>query len=325
MTSTGAGDFLTLANAHLDGTLDEDGRAQLEHCIVSDQVAAREFARLALLHEALDRDCTAGVVGRLDARLELRSTTTRRSMLVAAGLLLAVGLGWMLVSIDRPASAADTLARIMNVLRSGDRTYVLRAIEDDRHSRRRAAPLPQWQKRPPAPIDGAILSLRDRASYVLTRIGEDGREVVSGSDGVTAWIVPPEGAVRVSNDPTRFRGALPGARFDIPFIDPHADLSVLAQSYDLIVQQPAPAAGRTTARIVATRRADARGGPKEIEIEFEADTARVRAIRLRQLPQAQGGPRAIELELLDEAPLGLDYFTHAAHHALDRAVIREDR
>lgn len=325
-------DFASLANAYLDGTIDAANRARLEERLAADPSSAREFARLSLLHDAIDRELTAGVVGRLDARRDGgadsrragRSFGLRRRILVAATLFLAMGLAWVFVSTGREASASDTLARIVEALRSGDRTYILRAIDGDGRMRRREAPPAGKTKRPPAPIEGAIVSLRNPSSFVLVRRDADGREVVSGSDGTTAWIVPAEGPVRVSSDPSRFRGALPGGRLNLPFIDPHADLSVLAQSYDLVVQKPAPAAGRLDARLIATRRADVRGGPKEIEIDFDAETALVRAIRLENLPQAQGGPRAIEFELIDDAPLGADYFSHTAHHTSDRPVVREN-
>ena len=337
-------DFASLANAYLDGNLDSKidarDRARFEERLANDPAAAREFARLSLLHDALDRELTAGVVGRLDARSDARSDTRsharsdarksagfsgiRRRVLVAAVMTLAAGLAWVLVSTPREASASDALARIVEALRSGDRTYILRAIEGDDRMRRREAPLPAKMKRPPAPIDGAIVSLRGPSSFVLVRRDEAGREVISGSDGIHAWIVPADGPVRVSRDPSRFRGALPGGRLDLPFIDPHADLSTLARSYDIVVQKPAPAAGRLDARLVATRRADVRGGPKEIEIDFDPKTSLVRAIRLENLPQAQGGPRAVEFELVDDAPLGADYFTHEAHHTFDRPVLHED-
>jgi hypothetical protein len=328
-------EFRALASAYLDGTLDEAARERLDAVVAADPAAARELARLSLLHEAIDRELTSGVVGRLDARAgrralspgPARGTAPRRRLVAAAALLVALGLAWAFVETGREASASSTLARIVEALRSGDRTYVLRAIEGDGRMRRREAPSATTERtkdrRPPAPIDGAVVSLRNPSSYVLVRRDAEGREVVSGSDGVTAWIVPVEGPVRVSGDPQRFRGALPGGRLDIPFIDPHADLSTLARNYDLIVQKPAPAAGRPDARIVATRRADARGGPKEIEIDFDAKSALVRAIRLVNLPQAQGGPRAIEFELIDDAPLSPDFFEHEYHHAKDRAVIEE--
>ncbi len=324
----GSDDFAALANAYLDGTLGAADRARFEERLTNDPAAAREFARLSLLHDAIDRELTAGVVGRLDARGDTRKSAhfsgIRRRLVVAAIMTLAAGLAWLLVSAPREASASDALARIVEVLRSGDRTYILRASEGDARMRRREAPAPAKNKRPPAPIDGAIVSLRGPSSFVLVRRDDAGREVISGSDGATAWIVPAEGPVRVSNDPLRFRGALPGGRLDLPFIDPHADLSTLARSYHIVIQKPAPAAGRLDARLIATRRADVRGGPKEIEIDFDPKTSLVRAIRLENLPQAQGGPRAVEFELVDDAPLGAEYFSHEAHHAFDRPVIHEE-
>lgn len=319
-------EFDALANAHLDGTLDEAGVARLEARLAADPEAARAFARLALLHDALDREFTAGAAARKDAeahaRLRVQPNALRRRLLAAASLFLGVGLVAIFATVGREASASETLARIVETLRSGDRTYVLRAIEGDGRMRRREAPLPAKRVQPA--IDGAVVSLRNPSSYVLIRRDAEGREVISGSDGATAWIVPAEGPVRVSADPGRFRGALPGGRLDIPFIDPHADLSALARGYDLLVQKPAPAAGRPDARLVATRRAEVRGGPKLIEMDFDPKSALVRAIRLENLPQAQGGPRSIEFELVDDAPLGDDYFRHTAHHAPDRPVIRED-
>jgi hypothetical protein len=351
VTDADRANFRALAHSYLDGTLADGDRVRFEQLIASDDDAARELARLVLLHDALDREFTSGVLAsqnaRFDAHLDAdldtdldtnlnthvdqrqngRATKRRawlqRRVFVAATLLLAVGLAWIFATTGRDASASDVLARIVEALRSGDRTYVLRAIEGDGRMRRREAAFPLQEKRPPAPIDGALVFLRNPASFVLVRRDAEGREVVSGSNGASAWIVPAEGPVRVSSDPARFRGALPGGRLDIPFIDPHADLSTLARNYDLVVQKPAPAAGRPDARIVATRRPDARGGPKEIEIDFDAKSALVRAIRLVNLPQAQGGPRAIEFELIDDAPLSDDFFQHTSHHAKDRAVLEE--
>ncbi|MEY2794779.1 MAG: hypothetical protein RIR10_495 [Planctomycetota bacterium] len=339
MTDADRANFRALAHAYLDGTLAEEDRIRFEQMLASDSDAARELAQLVLLHDALDREFTSGVLAsqnaRFDAQVDARADQRhavharkrrawlQRRVFVAATLLLAVGLAWIFATTGRDASASDVLARIVEALRTGDRTYVLRAIEGDGRMRRRDAAFPQQAIRPPAPIDGALVFLRNPASYVLVRRDAEGREVVSGSDGASAWIVPADGPVRVSSDPARFRGALPGGRLDIPFIDPHADLSTLARNYDIVVQKPAPAAGRPDARIVATRRADARGGPKEIEIDFDAKSALVRAIRLVNLPQAQGGPRAIEFELIDDAPLSDDFFQHTSHHAKDRAVIEE--
>ncbi|MFM1866919.1 MAG: hypothetical protein RL591_327, partial [Planctomycetota bacterium] len=220
MTDADRANFRSLAHAYLDGTLAEDDRVRFEQMLASDSDAARELAQLVLLHDALDRELTSGALASLhgqhdmqhdtqrDAQVDARAdqqhavhATRRRAWLqrrvfVAATLLLAVGLAWIFATTGRDASASDVLARIVEVLRTGDRTYVLRAIEGDVRMRRRDASSPQQAIRPPAPIDGALVFLRNPASYVLVRRDAEGREVVSGSDGASAWIVPAEGPVR---------------------------------------------------------------------------------------------------------------------------------
>jgi hypothetical protein len=44
---------------------------------------------------------------------------------------------------------------------------------------------------------------------------------------------------------------------------------------------------------------------------------------MENLPQGRGGPRSVEFELVDDAPLDAAYFTHRFHHGADRAVIEE--
>jgi len=164
--------------------------------------------------------------------------------------------------------------------------------------------------------------VREPNLYVLARVDEAGTETITGSDGSRAWIVPAKGPVRVSNDPKRFSGALPGSQQGIVFIDPHVDLAELAQSYDLkLVPATRPDA---LARIEGTRRSDARGGPKRIEISYEKSSALIRTIRLENLPQARGGPRTVEFELIDDARLGDDFFSHTSHHDASRVVTEEN-
>jgi len=308
-------EFRELAGAVLDGCAHDDQAARVSAEVASSPERAREFARLAMLHDAIERALHSSEGGRLAARRIRMRSLVRRITLVAATIVVAVGAGWLAVGTSQPASAAEILARLAEVARAGDRTYFLRATgaaKEPATPRKRTG-------RPQPPIDGAILSLRAPDSYVLARLDANGDEVLSGSDGMTAWIVPSSGAVRVSRDTTRFSGALPGSKHAIAFIDPHGDLTTLAASYDLEV---APARDRLT-RITGTRRTDARGGPRRIEIAFDPATAVIHAMRLENLPQARGGPRSVELELIDESTLDPAYFTHRFHHAADRVVIEE--
>jgi hypothetical protein len=43
-----------------------------------------------------------------------------------------------------------------------------------------------------------------------------------------------------------------------------------------------------------------------------------------RLPQANGGPRTVTLELVTEHPLDPEFFRHESHHDRDRKVIAED-
>jgi hypothetical protein len=214
--------------------------------------------------------------------------------------------------------------------RGGDRTYVLRADSAARPAgkRRDEASLPldpraKDSRRRQVPIDGAVLTVRDPNRYVLVRTDDRGRQVVSGSDGTKAWLVPADGPVRTSGDTRRFSGALPGSRHDLPFINPHESLSDLAANYTVVIHPAQPASGQPWPRISATRRADSKGGPRTVEIEYDPESGVIRMMRLGQLPQARGGPRAVAFELVDTSAVADSYFSHNAHHDDGRVVLEE--
>jgi len=313
----GDAEWNELSHAVIDGVAAEADARRVSDEITADPARARDFARLALLHDAVDRALASGLEARGAARSLRVASFVRRMALVAAALALAVGAAWLAIGTTREASASDVLARLIEVARSGDRTYLVRALDAGKRpavERRNGRPSPS--------IDGAVLYMRSPSSYVLARLDGEGGEVLTGSDGTSAWIVPARGAVRVSRDPRRFSGALPGSQAGVAFVDPHGDLQELAASYEL--QLLPPSAGMPLAQIVATRRSDARGGPRRIEIAYEPDTSLIRVMRLDNLPQARGGPRSVEFELVDDAALDAGFFRHESHHGADRAVIEED-
>jgi len=324
---------LDLAHAMLDGRLDEAGAARLGEAMSKDPAFAEEVARLAFLHDAILREHHEATVGRWNARRLGRLTTIRRALAAAAVLAVAAVMGWMVLSSTPSASAGAILERLVAAARTGDRTYVLRAVESgagDRRGRRGGEEVESTRSvdrrrhgSAEVPIDGARLVVRDPNLYVLVRTDGEGREVVTGCDGLVAWMVPAEGPVRVSRDLDRFRGVLPGSRFELPFLHPHEGLADLMTAYDAVEMRPAPDLGRPWPRLVATRRSEARGGPKHVEIEFDPETAVIRSMRLDHLPQARGGPRAVEFTLEDESPREASFFTHPAHHGSERQVIVE--
>jgi len=307
-----------LLHAALDREASADELARLGAEIAADPARAREFARLSILDDALERAATTGAQGR-SAALRLRFRRfIERAALVAAILAVVAGAAWFALGTERSASATGVLARLASVARSGDRTYLLRVPEG---SERRPATRRDPTLRPQPPVDGAILSLRGSSSYVLVRIDEDGRSVLTGSDGAIAWSVGPGGRARISRDLGRFSGALPGSRHGIAFLDPREGLDALDRSYRLTFV--APSAIDPSARIVGERRSEARGGPRRIEIVYDPTSLVIGSMRLDGLPQARGGPRSVEFELLDEQALPPGYFSHSFHADPAQPVIED--
>ena len=313
----------------LDGTLDDAGHARFSAEVSGDPARAREFARMAMLHDAIDREMTAGALGRSTARRARWMLSVRRG---AAAIALAAVVG-ALVFVGLRGSNANAaqaeLARIAAVSAAGQRTYVIHALRDDgrqrgRGQQRAESPSPRGASRMQPSIDEATLVVGPPGAYVLVRTGEDGARTVSGSDGRLSWNVPERGAVRVSRDPQRFRGALPGEQHDLPFVDPKDGLDALMRSYDVVLGPSREIDGHALRSIVATRRADVQRGPKGVELWYDPESAVIRRMELNRLPQAQGGPRTVVLELLDESPLDPRQFMHESHHDADRVVIKED-
>ena len=147
---------------------------------------------------------------------------------------------------------------------------------------------------------------------------------MTDSDGVVAWSVPARGAVRVSRDPARFRGALPGQQHELPFVHPVEGIELLRKSYDLSLGRESVEDGRVVRAMVGVRRAGVQRGPKEFRLWYDPATAAVLRMELDRLPQANGGPRSVLFELVSESPLDPAFFAHDAHHGRDRTVKFED-
>ncbi len=331
MSGTGGvedAEWARLSHGTLDGNLSTEDGVRLSELLVTSNDRATQFARLALLHDAIERELNAAVELRAVARRMHVGTQWRVAVATAAVLVVAAGLAWFGYRATPSASAAEVVARLVTMMHTGDRTYLVRAVESGRNQGRSSERSRDWRDvhtkrgaRPQPSIDGAILHLRAARNYVLVRVDETGSQVVSGSDGTRAWSIPSIGPVRVSADPKRFSGALPGSQHGIAFIDPHLDLAELSQSYDLSL---VPATKHNElARIEGVRRGDARGGPRRIVLTYDDATALIHLIRLENLPQARGGPRTVEFELVDDAPLDDDFFLHTSHHDASRVIIEE--
>ena len=118
-----------LVAAALDRTIDDAGRTRLSGLVATDPRCARDFARAAMLHDALSREIEAGSVGRGAAR-RVAVVGVLRRFAVAAVLLLAVGTLLWVGGDSRTALAAETeLSRIAQAARTLRREYRITATD----------------------------------------------------------------------------------------------------------------------------------------------------------------------------------------------------
>lgn len=305
-----------LIDGHLDGILTSDETSLLNEWIQADPANALAFSRRVRLHSHL-RDLA------FQTTLEPENLTTPPKprhrwphLRLAGALVITVAMAaWALFL--QPVSAARELDRLIaaNTAEAAaiDRTYRIRSLDEIPE-----APDP---KRPP--IDGATLWVRAPDNYVLIRSQTDGSRWITGSDGETGWSVPPDGqgAVRVSRDPMRFRGPVPGHQTGIPFANLPADLAQLRNTYDLTLLKVSPEGWKG---LLARKRSTWDRGPREVEIRFDSRTGIIHRMTFHGMPKARGGPDSVMVELVGMESLDPVYFRHEFHHAANRRVVWED-
>ncbi|MDY3558762.1 hypothetical protein R5W23_005919 [Gemmata sp. JC673] len=315
-----------LAYGYLDGTLTAEREAELNAWIKASPENAAAFADVVRFHDHLRGVIGAGAVGR-ERPGGVGSPTPaggsplvrwrwRRRIGLAGGFaaLVTVALVALWSGTPPQASAATELDRLIEQADEGrDRSYRIRALD--------AVPEQPDERRPP--IDGATLHVRRPDQYVLVRKFPDGRPFVTGSDGEKSWSVPPvgAGAVRVSGDPLRFRGPVPGHQHGIPFADLRSDLVRLRAAYAVTPLGP-DAAGKRG--LLAVKKSAEYRGPNRVELWYHPATGVVHRMVFAGMPKARGGPDSVAVELLEQRDLGGDFFKHPAHHAADRRVVEED-
>jgi hypothetical protein len=311
-----------LIHGYLDETLTAEQQDELASWIKENPEHAQQFADIVLLHDRLRAELLADDV--LESISARSSSSERRrarrivALSTALCLTLAVGLIiWQSASSPVLAAGAE-LERIIQASEATlDRTYVVTALDGDVEPE---SPPDSGRGAKPS-VDGALLDVRGPNQYVLVRFSADGTEFITGSNGTTAWSVPPRGRVRVSSDPKRFRGAVPGQQHAIPFIDMRDSLQQLQESYELdLSPETTPEGWR---RMNAIRKASASGGPKQVTLWYDVQSGAIHRMLLERLPRARGGPRNVLLELTNEGDLGPAYFEHTSHHDTNREVIEE--
>lgn len=307
----------TLIHGYLDGVLTAADEATLNEWVKADPANAVEFAEAARLHDRLRSVFAPAIAVAERPQVVGRPGRGWRWSRWAGGIaaLLLFGLFAVWWNTPTPLTAAAELDRLIERSEaSGDRTYVIRTLDaasepfDDRHP----------------PIDGATLHVRSPDRYVLVRTFPDGRPFATGSDGERSWSAPPAGAgaVRVSGDPLRFRGPLPGNQHGIPFVNLRSDLVQLRDAYT-VTPLPSDSAGRRG--LLAEKKSAEFRGPRRVELWYDPASGVIQRMVFAGMPKARGGPDSVTVELTNQRELPADFFHHTAHHTPDRRVIEEDQ
>jgi hypothetical protein len=310
-----------LISDYLDDRIDAARLAELEAWILANPAHADRFAEAVRIHDRLSDLHRAAMQRSAETELEPtvaleRDSTSpprgKRSWKFGLAMVAAVIAGLIWLGRTDPLSAASQLDRLIErSAEMGDRVYRIRSLD--------ATPEPPDERRPP--IDGAILHVRRPDRYVLIRSFPDGRRFITGSDGDRSWSIPPRGAVRVSADPLRFRGPVPGQQHGIPFADLRLDLVQLREAYRLTAL-PIDADG--LAGILALKRSSEYRGPARVELRHELRSGVIKRMRFQGMPRQRGGPDEVSVELVESRDLGRDFFRHESHHGGDRRIIEEE-
>lgn len=318
-------DFRRLANGYFDDSLTAEECDSLCTALRTEPSEAREFARLAFIHDQLHNTLArAEKINVVMAAPKSRSVWSRAFIMLATTCaVLVIGFVLWQAFTVHPVAAATELQRIIAASsRSADRTYLIsveEAVAPDRPDQR------DDLGRPPKPsIEGARLYVRGANQFVLQRKLDNNQLFVTGSNGKVSWAVRPEGPVRVSTDLTEFNRDVPGHEHAMPLSNLHDGLEQLQSAYDIQVMpiEDAEASGDQASELsrllVAVKKRGFRG-PKRVEINYAATSGEIRQMRFVDMPY---GPDRLTLRmtLLDVGPLLSTFFDHESHHDQTRDV-----
>ncbi len=302
--------------AAVEGDLSAEARSALNEALRSDPAALTAYCLQFRLHSLLA--WRAGVATKCAPEpgagkmvlFPARTRPSHWSRWAAAAVLTLLGA---LILIWSPSRASAAVDRVLQAMRQGDRTYHASVLAGDARQRLNNGRTLTW--------DGAELHLRGASQFLLIRPLLDGGARFTGSDGTANWDIIGGGPVRLSSDPGRFRGGLPGEQQEVPFLDLTSPLAGLKEGYDVSLHNVPGEPWH--ARLVALKRSRDVRGPRELDLTFRRDTGTIVTLDLRGLPRARGGPEALRLALSSEAPLPADHFSHASHHEPTRQIISE--
>lgn len=332
-----------LIDGYLDETLSSDEHELLNRWLKASPENAQQLAQATLLHdrlrsEHLALDAAPEISRRARAPVHLvelsrtgasalRLSRWATSAAIVAAMLLVAVL-WKGFGESSASAAVVELNRIIAAsAQPSDRTYQITLEEAALPLRQRErSESPESSRPPKPPMEGAVLHVRGGGQFVLVRKTADGRPFVTGSNGRTSWAVRPDGPVRFSSDLTRFNRDLPGHEHSMPLSDIHDGLEHLRDAFDVQLLpiesgDEANVDDEPSRLIVAVKKRGVRG-PKRVEVTYSVRSGLIRQMRFVEMPY---GPERLTLRmtLVEEQPMGANFFDHESHHDLGREVIEE--
>lgn len=332
-----------LIDGYLDETLSSDEHELLNRWLKVSPENAQRLAQATLLHDRLRSEHLA-----LDAAPEishralaqvldetdrttgasaLRLSRWATSAAIVAAMLFAAVL-WKGFGESSASAAVVELNRIIAAnAQPSDRTYQITLEEAALPRRQRERSESLESNRPPKPpMEGAVLHIRGGGQFVLVRKTADGQPFVTGSNGQTSWAVRPDGPVRFSSDLTRFNRDLPGHEHSMPLSNIHDGLERLREAFDVqllpVESGDEASVDEEPSRLIVAVKKRGFRGPKRVEVTYSVRSGHIRQMRFVEMPY---GPERLTLRmtLVDEQPLGNDFFDHQSHHDADRTVESE--
>ncbi len=200
----------------------------------------------------------------------------------------------------------------------------------------RACAMPR-DRRYTVSADRGVLFLEPFAADVFVRGGERvALHVTSGLaagawlglDGRDAWMVPPRESAPVesADGDSGFAALVDAVRLpatrDLPWFSVNRTMSRLGDRYRLEFE-PAERSGVTRVRGVLVDAAAAPLTPREVRFDARDESGELLMLELRFATDARAPlPSTLRFELTDEDERDDAFYSHGAHHAPGRAVVR---
>lgn len=285
-----------------------------------------------------DAERISALMQRIDSESEPKFVDSRKSneprrrrfALLTSALTIAAAVMVIFVVFGPHQSTSAAMASLEKVVEAAakpsGRTYNVSVVEEySREKRPRNLSQEAWQRESKKRLDGATLYVRGANQHVMTVMLESGEKRTSGCDGNQSWAFRESGPVHTSTDLNRFRGIVPGGQQDIPFLNIHAHLLQLRTGYDVQLGDKQRELGeqKSLSQLIGVRRSRDVRGPKQVTIWFDHDTGTVHEMLLDGLPRGGGGPKSVQLRLVDQSDLPTDFFSHESHHDSERRVISD--